>query len=74
MSLLVIDVGTSGLRAAIVRPDAAVDHVRYRPFAPDTPFAGLVEFDAGAMAKAVLEVAQEALDLGGPVEAVGPIP
>jgi glycerol kinase len=71
MSLLVIDVGTSGLRAAIVRPDAAVDHVRYRPFAPDTPFAGLVEFDAGAMAKAVLEVAQEALDLGGSVEAVG---
>ena len=71
MSVLVIDVGTSGLRAAIVRPDAAVDHVRYRAFAPDTPFAGLVEFDAGAMAKAVLEVAQEALDRGGPVEAVG---
>ena len=27
VSVLVIDVGTSGLRAAVVRPDAAVDHV-----------------------------------------------
>ena len=71
MSLLAIDVGTSGLRAAIVRPDASVEHVAYRAFPPDTPFAGLVEFDATALAAAVLEVAQQALAAGGPVEAVG---
>ena len=56
MSLLVIDVGTSGLRAAVVTPQAQVQHVTYRAFAPSTPAPGLVEFDASAMAKAVLEV------------------
>jgi glycerol kinase len=71
VSLLVIDVGTSGLRAAIVRPDASVDHVIYRAFPPDTPFAGLVEFDAAPMAAAVLDVAAQALAAGGPVDAVG---
>ena len=27
MSILVVDVGTSGVRAAVVRPDATVEHV-----------------------------------------------
>ena len=34
MSHLVIDVGTSGVRAAIVRPDATVEHVVYREVLP----------------------------------------
>lgn len=71
MSILVIDVGTSGLRAAVVRPDATVEHITYRAFPPDTPFAGLVEFDAAALAATVLEVAGTALAAGGPVDAVG---
>ncbi|HEX9258407.1 MAG TPA: FGGY family carbohydrate kinase, partial [Acidimicrobiales bacterium] len=71
MSILVVDVGTSGLRAAIVRDDATVDHVQYRPLPPATPFPGLVEFDASAMAAHVLEVATAALAAGGPVHAVG---
>ncbi|HEY8094289.1 MAG TPA: FGGY family carbohydrate kinase, partial [Acidimicrobiales bacterium] len=71
MSLLVIDVGTSGLRAAIVQPDATVTDVRYRALPPSTPFPGLVEFDAAEMAAAVLEVAAAALASGGPVDAVG---
>ncbi|MGE0508556.1 MAG: FGGY family carbohydrate kinase [Acidimicrobiia bacterium] len=70
-SILVIDVGTSGLRAAVVRPDAAVEHAQYRPFPPSTPFPGLVEFDASEMAATVLEVAKAALASGGPVGAVG---
>ena len=70
-SLLVVDVGTSGLRAAIVRPDATVDHVHYREQLPSTPMPGFVEFDAAAMAAAALEVAQAALADGGPVAAVG---
>ncbi len=70
-SLLVVDVGTSGLRAAVVRPDATVTAVHYRPLAPSTPFPGMVEFDAEAMAAAVLDVAHAALAEGGPVAAVG---
>lgn len=71
MSILVIDVGTSGLRAAIVRPDASVDHVVYRALPPSSPFPGLVEFDARALAQAVEELATTALQRGGPVAAVG---
>jgi glycerol kinase len=70
-SLLVIDVGTSGLRAAIVRPDGTVEHAAYRPLPPDSPFPGLVEFDARRMAATVFEVAESALRAGGPVGGVG---
>jgi glycerol kinase len=71
VSLLVVDVGTSGLRAAVVRPDATVADARYHPLPPDTPFPGLVEFDPAAMAAAVLEVANAVLAAAGPVDAVG---
>jgi glycerol kinase len=71
MSLLVVDAGTSGVRAAIVRPDATVDHLHSRAVLPTTPAPGFVEFDAAEMAAAVLEVARRALADGGPVEAVG---
>jgi glycerol kinase len=71
VSILVVDVGTSGLRAAIVRPDATVSHTHYRSTPPATPAPGLVEFDAKAMAEKVLDVARAALDAGGPVDAVG---
>jgi len=71
MSVLVIDVGTSGLRAAVVRPDGTVDGLHHRPFPPQSPFPGLVEFDAPAMATAVLEVAHAALAAAGPVVSVG---
>jgi glycerol kinase len=70
-SVLVVDVGTSGVRAAIVRPDARVGHTHYAPVLPDSPAPGLVEFDAGTMAEAVLSVARAALADGGPVAAVG---
>jgi glycerol kinase len=70
-SLLVIDVGTSGLRAAIVRPDATVDHAHYQSLLPSSPAPGFVEFDPMAMAKAALECAHAALAEGGPVGAVG---
>jgi len=71
MSILVVDVGTSGLRAAVVRPDGTLDALHHRPFPPSSPFPGLVEFDASAMATAVLEVAHLALAAAGPVQAVG---
>ncbi|HEV7723369.1 MAG TPA: FGGY-family carbohydrate kinase [Iamia sp.] len=69
--LLVIDVGTSSLRAAVVDRDSHVGHVHSRPLLPDSPAPGLVEFDGQVMAAAVLELAGAALAEGGPVDAVG---
>ncbi len=71
MSILVVDVGTSGVRGAVVRPDATVEHIHHVPVLPDTPFPGLVEFDGAAIAAAVTEVASRSLADGGPVTAVG---
>jgi glycerol kinase len=71
VSILVVDVGTSGMRAAVVRPDATVAAVHARRTPPTSPFPGLVEFDAAALRTTVLEVATAALADGGPVEAVG---
>jgi glycerol kinase len=70
-SVLVVDVGTSGVRGAVVMPDATVTAVHYRQVLPATPAPGLVEFDAVTLAEAALDVARAALADGGPVAAVG---
>lgn len=70
-AVLVIDVGTTGTRAAIVRGDSTVTNVRYRRTPPDSPFPGLVEFDPIALAATVRELACEVLETGGPVDSVG---
>jgi glycerol kinase len=70
-SVLVVDVGTSGVRAAVVRPDATVEHAHHAPVLPESPAPGLVEFDAQLMADAVLRVALAALADAGAVDAVG---
>lgn len=72
MSILVIDIGTSSVRAAIVHADATVAHEQLRPLLPDSPAPGLVEFDARVMADTALEAARAALAAhGAPVDAVG---
>lgn len=71
VSVLVIDIGTSGLRASIVRPDGSIAHHTYEAFAPTSPFPGLVEFDAVAMRDAVLRVANTSLAAHGAVDGVG---
>ena len=71
MSILVVDVGTSGLRAAVVDGAGGVHGLQHRAFPPSSPFPGLVEFDGAAMADAVLDVATTCLDNCGPVVAVG---
>lgn len=70
-ALLVVDVGTSGVRAAVVLPDGLVAHVHHRSVLPDTPAPGLVEIDADRMAGAVLELARQVLAEAGPVAGVG---
>jgi glycerol kinase len=71
MSILVIDVGTTSVRAGVVRPDATVAGVQRRPLPPIIPGPGLVEFDADAMAAAALDAAAAAIASMGPVDAVG---
>lgn len=70
-SLLVVDVGTSAVRAAVVRPDATVDHAQHLELLPDSPAPGLVELDAGRLAESVRRVAEAVLSAGGPVAGVG---
>lgn len=71
MSILVVDIGTSGVRSAIVRPDASIATEFREEVLPDTPAPGLVEFDATRMATAALTTARAALAESGPVDAVG---
>ena len=71
MSVVVVDVGTSSVRAAVVRPDLTIEGERSRPFLPSSPAPGLVEFDPSALAAAAVEVAKESLAAAGPVDAVG---
>lgn len=71
MSILVIDVGTSGVRAAIVNPDAKIEMSVHREFLPSSPAPGLVEFDAALLFKLTTEVAQEVLAQHKDVDAVG---
>ncbi|MFP3907883.1 MAG: FGGY family carbohydrate kinase [Acidimicrobiales bacterium] len=71
MQVLVIDVGTSGIRAAAVDPDGTIISERHVRAVPSTPMPGLVEFDASHMAHAALETAQAVLAEVGEVAAVG---
>jgi glycerol kinase len=71
MSILVIDVGTSGLRAAVVEPDGTISAEHRRELLPRSPQPGFVEFDATELATVALEVARAAQADAGSIEAVG---
>jgi glycerol kinase len=71
VSILVVDVGTSSVRAAVVDGDARVEHEETRPLLPESPAPGLVEFDPVQLASTSLEAARAALDAAGAVDAVG---
>jgi len=70
--ILVLDIGTTTLRAAVVDDDLAIVALSAVASPPDTPMPGLVEFDATAMARLALEAAHNVLARAQePVEAVG---
>jgi glycerol kinase len=69
--VLVIDVGSSSLRAVVMRADATLHHTQRKPIEVVAPFPGAVEFDALAVANAALDAATECLAISGPVGAVG---
>ena len=71
MSLLVIDVGTSGVRASVVDPDGTVRNTHHVPTLPTTPAPGLLEIDGAAIAAAVIDVANRVLAQSGSVAGVG---
>lgn len=69
---LVVDVGTTGLRAAIVDDTLGIEHFEYRHNPPEVPFDGLVEFDAARLAQLALDACHAAIAAAdGPVTAVG---
>ncbi len=70
-SILVVDVGSSAVRAAAVRDDGSVAHVRHAPLSTSAPAPGLAELDAAELASAVVELAASVLDASGPVDGVG---
>ena len=69
-TILVVDVGTSSVRASVVRDDASVTHETARPLLPDSPAPGMVEFDAALLARTALDIARATLDAHGPVDGV----
>jgi glycerol kinase len=70
-SLLVVDVGTSGVRSAIVSPDGSVGRVHHEAVLPSSPAPGLVEVDAARIAEVVRTTAAAALAEVGTVAGVG---
>lgn len=72
MSVLVVDVGTSGLRSAVVGGDGEMGRLHYRPLPPTSRDQLFVEFDPAAVAAAAVDLARAALEEHGrPVAAVG---
>jgi len=72
VSILVIDVGTSSVRAALVSAEGTVEGTKRIPLPPDIPMAGLAEFDPAAMAAAAIDLAGTvATAATSEIEAVG---
>jgi len=71
VSVLVVDLGSTGVRSSVVRDDATIEHLHYEEVLPESPLQGFVQYDAAAIAAAVLSTARAALSAGGPVAAVG---
>ncbi len=65
-----IDIGTSGLRTIVIRPDGSLDGEHRRRMPPDIPVPGFVEFDAETLAETALALARATLEDAGPVVSV----
>jgi glycerol kinase len=71
MSVLVVDVGTTDVRVSVVRSDGSIDCAHRREVLATSLAPGLSEFDAVALAAAVLETARAALAQAGAVDGIG---
>ncbi len=70
MSILVVDVGTSNVRASVVGTDARILDVESARVAARSAAPGLVEIDPVALAEAALVTSRAVLERHGGVEAV----
>ncbi|MFM7828445.1 MAG: FGGY family carbohydrate kinase, partial [Actinomycetota bacterium] len=61
MSVLVVDIGTSSLRSAVVRLDGSIHFLNRENLQTTNPAPGLVEFDAQHLADAVLRVCNSSI-------------
>ncbi len=68
---LIIDIGTSSIRVSVLTDTQEIVHEGTRPFLPDTPSPGLVEFDAHQMGQHVLDLCAEAIAATGTPNIVG---
>ncbi len=69
--ILVVDIGTSSVRAAAVDPGPGdIVEVVQHPFPPSSPAPGLVEFDPSALAATVLACAEQVISRRGVPESV----
>jgi glycerol kinase len=68
--VLVVDVGTSSIRAVVIDAAGNAFATTEQELLPDSPADGLVEFDAAAMADVSLDLATNALEHIGPVEGI----
>lgn len=59
--ILVLDIGTTTLRAAVVDDELGIVAMSSQESPPTTPFPGLVEFDAAQLARSALDAAAEVL-------------
>jgi glycerol kinase len=71
VTALVIDVGTSGVRALAVHPDGTTTHEHHEVALPSSPHPGLVEFDPVALAATARALAERVAGEGGEIEVVG---
>ncbi len=69
--ILVIDIGTSSLRAVAVDEAGTIREIERRATPPTSPAPGLVEFDPMALANAVIDASEAVLARVGEVDAVG---
>ena len=71
-AILVIDVGTTTIRAAVVDEQLQIVALAHRSSPPTTPAPGLVEFDPVAMYDIVTDACQEVLsNVGEPARVLG---
>ena len=71
-AILVIDVGTTTIRAAVVDEQLQIVALAHRSSPPSTPAPGLVEFDPVAMYDIVTDACQEVLsNVGEPAGVLG---
>lgn len=67
----VIDVGTSSVRALVVRDDGTTAHEVRTATLPSSPHPGLVEFDPTGLAAAAIDLARRLVQTSGGVDAIG---